>query len=232
MSHFTRNTVIRCGAVAALALGSFVPAVAAGGPEVGPHGGTLAKAGSSQFEVLFTGVGVEVYPLTPNRGPVPATGLSGKATFFYQGAAAPWFSCPLRPAAVPPSRLATSLVAVMGLGAVPAQGVTVTFHVAGLPGPGKTDAEFTVPFRLAPTGALQVARATQADREAFRAQRYCKVGGGEFEWSTGPVKVTRGDRSVFVCCEDCAEKVQKDPDNYFGSAAPGANAGYGPGHHH
>jgi hypothetical protein len=228
MGHLIRNIIIRCGAATAVALGISTPAVADGGP----HGGTFAKTGSSEFEVVFTGRGMEVYPLAPNRGPVPATGLSGKATFFLQGSNTPWFSCMLNPAAVPPGRMATSLVAVTGLGAVTPQGVTVTFHIAGLPGPGRTDTEFTVPFRIAPGGGVQVARATQADREAFHAQKYCKVGGGEFEWSAEPIKVTRGDRSVFVCCEDCAEKVQNDPDNYLGAAAPGANTGSGPGDHY
>ena len=35
----------------------------------------------------------------------------------------------------------------------------------------------------------------------------------------GPLKVSRGDKSVFLCCKGCLEKIQADPAKYFGTAA-------------
>jgi hypothetical protein len=37
-----------------------------------------------------------------------------------------------------------------------------------------------------------------------------------------PVKVTRGGRSVFLCCQACLKKVQADPDKFLGAPAGAA----------
>jgi hypothetical protein len=41
----------------------------------------------------------------------------------------------------------------------------------------------------------------------------------------GPIKVTRGSRSVFLCCAACLKEVQADPDKYLGPAAQAAASG-------
>jgi hypothetical protein len=31
-----------------------------------------------------------------------------------------------------------------------------------------------------------------------------------------PIKVTRGDRAVFLCHQGCVKRIQANPDPYFG----------------
>ena len=52
----------------------------------------------------------------------------------------------------------------------------------------------------------------------------------------GPLKVTRGDRSVFLCCKSCLKDLRADPDKYLGvatapPAAPKAADGHGDHNH-
>jgi hypothetical protein len=96
----------------------------------------------------------------------------------------------------------------------------VTFQVSGLPDQAEPTATFTVPFTLGDDGAITVAKVTKADEKAIAAQKVCPVSGEELGGEMGPpVKVTRGGRSIYLCCKNCLKKVQADPDKYFGSAS-------------
>ena len=101
---------------------------------------------------------------------------------------------------------------------MPATGSTVTFRVAGFPDPAEPTATFTVSFALGGT-AIAFTKATAADQGAIAAQKVCPVSGEALGSMGMPVKATRGDRSVFLCCAACEKKVQADPDKYFAAAA-------------
>lgn len=235
MSRVTRNTVVLCGAVFAFGVGHHPRAVADAGSGTGSHGGSVVKAGPYEFEVIFADHGLGLFPSTAGHRAVDTTGVSGTAAFSAAGSPTPWFSCPLSAPATIPGRGVVPLGAPLDLTRVPPRGVRVTVCVTGLPGPSPSRVEFVVPFDATPGSGVWLARATLADQASLRTQKVCKVGGGEFGWAAAPIKVTRGGRSVFVCCEACARKVEADPDRYLGPQAPppaGAPAPGGGGHSH
>jgi hypothetical protein len=203
-------------------------------PSRSPRGGSLAKTARHQFEVFFYKTGLRVFPRDLGGAAVDVSKMTGTATFALPGAPNP-FIYPIRPAGPAPA----SLDLAVDLGRVPASGSKVTFRIDGLADPAEPGATFTVPFVLtdvatAPTAAaaaapaptpgtrpmaLTISRSTDADRAAIDAQRTCKVSGEALGSMGVPIKVTRGDRSVFLCCQGCVRRIQSDPDQYFGTAS-------------
>jgi hypothetical protein len=183
------------------------------------HGGVVAKTQRHQFEVVFRKDGLAVYPSEPDGKPVAAARLSGTAMFYHPSSPQPWFARPLRGAAAGSGAMAAPLVLDMDLAQVPTAGAKVTFQVAGLPDPAETSATFTVPFTLGGTAGVTFAKATAADEKAIAAQKVCPVSGEDLGSMGVPVKVTRGGRSVFLCCQACLKKVQAEPDKFLGAPA-------------
>jgi hypothetical protein len=72
---------------------------------------------------------------------------------------------------------------------------------------------------LAPAAALPitVGRATQADQAAVNAQRVCAVTGKPLGSMGAPIKVSRGNRAIFLCCQGCVRTVQAATDKYLGA---------------
>jgi hypothetical protein len=209
-----------CFTALLVSLGVGSLALAADDPAAtGPHGGTLIAAAAHHFEVVTAPDGVTVYPLTAADRPLDVSRLTGTATFYAPTSAQPWFARPLQPVAAPAGRATTSLGLKMDLSKVPAQGVKLTVLIKGLAQP----AEFTVPFGPAATAALTVTRSTEADAAAIAAQKVCPVTHEPLGGEMGPpLKVARGDRAVFVCCEQCVPKIQANPDAYLAAATPAA----------
>jgi hypothetical protein len=77
-----------------------------------------------------------------------------------------------------------------------------------------------VPFALTRARTLTVAPSTAADAAAIAAQKMCPIGGVALGTSEIPLKVSRGDRAVFLCCECCLEELQANPDTYLTAAEP------------
>jgi hypothetical protein len=195
-----------------------------------PRGGVLARTEHYQFEVIFYKTGVRIFPRDAAEKPVAVASLAGTATFALPGAPKP-FVYPLQGAPAEKAPAASSVDLALDLSKVPASGTKVTFQINGLPDPAEPSASFTVPFVLpgnAPVAAaprrivpatLSITRSTAADRAAINAQRVCKVSGEPLGSMGAPVKVTRGDRAVFLCCQGCVKRVQANPDQYLGSAS-------------
>lgn len=71
-----------------------------------------------------------------------------------------------------------------------------------------------------PAGAVAgpTGTAPTADPKPYGGQKTCPVTGEELG-SMGPaVPVTVKGQTVYVCCRDCATKVQRDPDTYLAKA--------------
>jgi hypothetical protein len=220
MNEIARRFISTLVVALAVGLGAAGPAGAHDGHDhTGPHGGTLAKAGSRYFEVSFAKTGLKLYPLSPDERPVDASRLTGTATFYHPNSPNPWFQRPLRPAAVAPGQAPTFLDLALDLSTVPATGAKITFEIAGLPDPTAPSASFTVPFAL-PAPTLAVAGATEADNVAIVAQKLCKVSGEPLDSMGGPLKVMLADRSTFVCCKACVDKIKADPDRYLPAPPP------------
>ncbi|QEG41843.1 hypothetical protein [Roseimaritima ulvae] len=81
---------------------------------------------------------------------------------------------------------------------------------------GCVDAVESNPSKYA-TGRPQitVTRATQADAAGIAAQKTCPVMDEPLGGMGTPIKVTVGDKPIFLCCKGCIKKVQAEPAKYL-----------------
>ena len=217
----------------ALLFGAGVPAAADDGHKHGAplHGGKVAMTDEYHFEAVFTKDGLKVYPRTHEDKPLDTAKLAGTATFYHPTAPKkPWFEQKLTPPAAKAGEASSSLSASVDLSKVPATGTTVTFKIRGLPEAAQPEATFTVPFALTKVDELVVAKATSADDKAVAAQKTCPVSKESLADMGGPFKVSRGDKSVFICCKSCLKDVQADPDKFLGSTKAAGSAKAKDGH--
>ncbi len=93
------------------------------------------------------------------------------------------------------------------------------FKAEGLPEAAEPTASFTAPLVLAPSTSdeLVVTKATQADAKAVAALKLCPVSKEELGSMGGPLKVTRGDKSTFLCCKGCLKAARANPDKFLGA---------------
>jgi hypothetical protein len=197
------------------------------GAALSPRGGHLVKTARHQFEVFFYPTGLRVLAQGTAEAPVVVSKLSGTATFTIPGAPDP-FVYSLKGTAPVEGREPTSLDLRLDLSRVPASGAKVSFQLEGLGDPAEPRATFGVPFTPVPrpTGsapapapkAILISRASQADQPAINAQRVCKVSGEPLGSMGVPIKVARGERAVYLCCQGCVKTVQANPDRYLGPA--------------
>lgn len=187
-----------------------------------PHGGVMAKSKRHQFEVVFRKDGLAVYPSGPDGKPLDAARLSGTATFYHPNSPQPWFSRPIRAGGA--GATGAPLALSLDLSKVPTTSAKVVFEVSGLSDPAETTATFTVPFALSGVAGVTFAKATAADQGAIAAQKVCPVSGEALGSMGGPIKATRGNRSIFLCCKACEAKILADPDKFFPAALTVAKA--------
>lgn len=179
-----------------------------------PHGGTVAKTGRYQFEVVFRKDGLSVYPSAPGRGAIDVAMLAGTATFTLPGTSRPFtYRLATQPAAA--GRSAEALAVAVDLSKVPATGAKVSFEVSGLPDPAERIATFAVPFAPSDGGQVAFTKATKADEKAIAGQKICPVSREELGSMGTPIKATRGGSSTFLCCAECEKKVLADPDKFL-----------------
>lgn len=183
------------------------------------HGGKVTMTKEYHFETVFASDGLKVYPRTHGDQPINASRLTGTATFYHPNAPGPWFTRKLTPTAARPGQASTSLDLKLDLSKVPAAGAKVAFRVEGLPEPEEPTATFTVPFTLAASHEITVTRTTRADQKAIAAAKVCPVSKEDLHSMGEPLKVSRGNKSIFICCKNCLDKIKADPDKYFGAAA-------------
>jgi hypothetical protein len=186
------------------------------------HGGTVSMTKEYHFEVVFTKDGLKVYPRSHEDKPVAAPGIAGAATFYHPNSPKPWFERKLTATAASSGEVPPSIGASIDLSKVPATGVKVEIKVTGLPEPAETTATFSVPFAVSSKNEIVVAKATKADEKAISELKTCPVSKEDLESMGGALKVTRGDKSTFICCKGCLKAIQADPEKFFGAKAPAA----------
>jgi hypothetical protein len=210
---------------AALLVGFSVAASARQGHEHGAplHGGLVKMTKEYHFEAVFAKNGLRVYPRTHEDRPIDASRLTGTATFYHPNSPKPWFEQKLAATPARKGQAASYVGAAIDLSKVPPAGAKVEFKVEGLPEAAEPTATFTVPFALATSNAtsneIVVTKATQADEKAIAALKVCPVSKEDLNDMGGPLKVTRGDKSTFICCKNCLKDIQANPDKFFGGKA-------------
>jgi hypothetical protein len=190
------------------------------------HGGKVAMTQEYHFEVVFAKDGLKVYPRTHEDKPIDVSRLTGTATFYHPNSPKPWFERKLAAPAASPGQAMTSIGTNIDLSKFPATGVKVAFKVEGLPEAAEPTATFTIPFAFAASNEIVFTKATKADEKAIAAQKVCLVSKEDLFSMGGPMKVSRGDKSLFICCKGCLKEIQANPDKFLGASAAGA------GHEH
>jgi hypothetical protein len=190
------------------------------------HGGKVTMTKEYHFEVVFAKDGLQVYPRTHEDKPLDASRLTGTATFYHPNSPEPWFERRLTPSAASPGQVVTSIGLKLDLSKVPTAGAKVAFRVEGLPEAEEPTATFTVPFALAASDEITVAKATKADEKAIAAAKVCPVSKEDLDSMGGPLKVSRGAKSIFICCKGCLKEIRANPEKFFGvtAAVPAAEA--------
>lgn len=180
------------------------------------HGGKVTMTKAYHFEVVVAKNGLRVYPRTHEDKPIDAAGLSGTATFYHGSSPTPWFRCKLTAPTAPKGGEQGSIGASIDLSKLPASGVKVDFRIEGFPEPGATTASFSMPVSLASSSEIVVAKSARSDRKAIESQKTCPVSKEDLLSMGVPIKVSRGDKSVFLCCPECLKTVKADPDKFLG----------------
>lgn len=190
------------------------------------HGGKVTMTKEYHFEVVFAKDGLKVFPRTHEDEAIDASRLTGTATFYHPNSPKPWFVRKLTASDASPGQAAISIGTRINLSKVPATGAKVEFRVEHLPEAAEPTAKFTVPFAFASQGEIVVAKATKADEKAIAALKVCPVSKEDLDSMGGPLKVTRGDKSIFICCKGCLKEIRANPDKFLGAsaAAPAADA--------
>jgi len=214
-------------------LGLFVAASADEGHKHGAplHGGKVAMTKEYHFEAVFAKDGLKLYPRTHGDEPIDASRLTGTATFYHPNSPEPWFKQKLAATPAGPGQPVRSIGSTVDLGEVPTSGVNVTFQVVGLPDPAETTANFSVAFALA-GGEIVATKATKDDAKAIAALKTCPVSKEDLDSMGGPLKVSLGDKSTFICCKGCLKQVQADPNKYLGASASAGSTKANAGHDH
>jgi hypothetical protein len=199
------------------------------------HGGKVTMTKEYHFEAVFAKNGLKVFPRTHEDKPIDASRLTGTATFYHPNSPKPWFELKLAATASSKGQAASSVGAAIDLSKVPPAGAKVEFKVEGLPEAAEPTATFTVPFALATSNEIIVTKATQADEQAIAALKVCPVSKEDLNDMGGPLKVTRGDKSTFICCKNCLKDIQANPDKFFSpktASDPGKSKDDHHGHNH
>jgi hypothetical protein len=70
-----------------------------------------------------------------------------------------------------------------------------------------------------------MAKLSPEDRQAAVAQRVCPVTGEPLGSMGKPIKVTQGDRHLFVCCAGCEEEAKAKFDEFYAQLNPPSQTG-------
>ena len=227
MKDFSIKAIATCGFLLAFGLSSAGIAAAFDDQDHAAHkhgaplqGGKVVMTKAYHFEVVATKTGLKVYPRTHGDTPIDASKLTGVATFYHPNSPKPWFDRKLTPSApASAGQPVRSIEVAIDLGNVPATGAKVDVRVDGLPDPSETTASFSSPFAFAASREITVTPATAADQAAIKAQKVCSVSHEELGSMGVPLKVSRGDQSVLLCCKGCLKELQANPDKFFNATA-------------
>lgn len=186
--------------------------------QAGPHGGSVKLAGHLRLETIVAQGGIQIYAYDRQGTPVSVDRGRGVAVLRAEGHAKR-YRFDLLPdgkggllARVNLMRFAGQQVEVdtqlIGLGLKP-----VHFNEVATVPPNQSQQELTKLIAARPE--VKVTTATEKDAVAIAKQKVCPVMDEPLGGMGTPIKVTVGDKPIFLCCKGCVKKVQAEPAKYL-----------------
>ena len=182
------------------------------------HGGILSKTTKHHFEVVFTKAGVTLYPYTDDHKPIASDTLTATVSFLVPGAK-PTDAYPLRTMPTTIGQPATSLGLAIDLSKATPNATQVTLQISGLSDPAEPVATLKLPLVFAASSEIVITKATLADQAKIGIQKLCPVSQESLGSMGVPLKATRGDKTLLLCCGGCVKSLTANPDKYFGPVA-------------
>lgn len=180
-----------------------------------PHGGQLTDAAPLTFEVVYQPQEIRVYLYHPLPQPVSARGVKGEVSL--RRADGRVIRAALRHVAE--SDQQDHLSAPIDLSGATNGALTATVELTDLPLPKHPRITFTQAVALSKAKPqVTLAPFGQGDQAGVARQRVCPVTGAELGSMGDPIKVLVGGQPLYLCCQGCLAKVQRDPETYLRKA--------------
>lgn len=180
-------------------------------PATGPHGGAVKQAGLLQIETVVSQSGIQMFVYDRNGQPASVDRGRGAATLRVEGSAKRY-----RYDLLPDGK--GGLTAPVDLAQIAGRQIEVEIRLVGIAvarGQALTLSEVaTVPASEAQLSAAAIAR-----------QKNCPVSGKPLGSMGDPIKVTIGEKPIFLCCKGCIKTIEADPAKYLSNVYGGGSAG-------
>lgn len=184
--------------------------------------GMLKRAWRHQLEVVCSGDGIRIFLYDSAGAPLSPARISGDVVFEARNDPRQW-RFPIEYVAQTGSGPRAHLAVRADLSRVRDGELEMLFELTGLPHPEEPRLRFAKTFALAVNAPeVTVVPMTDADQAAVARQRLCPVTNEEFTHGP-PIKVSYGDRAIYVCCDSCIAEVRAAPQRFFMTTAAGVN---------
>lgn len=166
-------------------------------PATGPHGGTVQVVNGSHVETILQEKGIMFSVLSPDGSPMDVSAGSGTLTLQISDSPKQYDY------ALKPLKNGTLGVGV-DLSKVKSHKLHLQVQLTGV-------ASATIAFE----SEGEVASETPSDELLLSLQGTCPVSGQKLGSMGKPPKVELGDKSLFVCCAGCIDKLKASPQQYL-----------------
>lgn len=183
-------------------------------PSRPPHDGQVKVTWKHVLEVVYEPTKIRIYLADVEGRPLNPRGVTGDVVMEVRGNRRQW-RYPVELAPPSDNGDPEHLVVRADVSRVRDGDMVVLFDLNNLPHSDERGIRFGQEFFLTKTSsAVTVAKFTDADRAAVRAQQICPVTKDGFDHGE-PIKLLVNGTPLFVCCEACIEEVKKDPQHFI-----------------
>lgn len=185
--------------------------------------GMLKRGWRHQLEVVCSVDGIRIFLYDSAGAPLSPEGASGDVVFEARNDPRQW-RFPIEYVSQAGSGPRAHLAVRADLSRVRDGELEMLFELTGLPHPEEPRLRFAKTFALAVNASeVTVVPMTDADQAAVARQRLCPVTNDEFTHGP-PIKLSYGDRAIYVCCDSCIAEVRAAPQRFFATTTAGADA--------
>ena len=182
-------------------------------PSKPPHDGQVKVTWKHVWEVVYEPTLIRIYLSDVQGRPLSPRGVTGDAVMEVRGNPRQW-RYPVELAPPSDNGDPEHLVVRADVSRVRDGDMVILFDLGNLANKDEQGVRFGQQFFLTKTSSLvTVAKFTEADRAAVRAQLTCPVTKDGFDHGE-PIKLLVSGTPLFVCCEACIDEVKKNPQHY------------------